>query len=84
MLILIAAALIATAQPVSNPMPAAPAAAVSAPTSRRDEIVCKTVIWSGGGAPQRACVTRAQWEERSAQDQQNLARFQLRSYSAAR
>ena len=84
MLILIAAALTATAQPVSNPMPAAPAAAVSAPTSRRDEIVCKTVMWQGIGAAQRACVTRAQWEERSAQEQQNLARFQLRSYSAAR
>ncbi len=79
MLILIAAALTATAQPVSNPTPAAPAAAVSAPSSRRDEIVCKTVIWEGLGAPQRACATRRQWEERSAEERQALTQFQLRS-----
>ena len=94
MLPLIVAALAATAQPVSPPTsPEASAVTVqSAPqstlqstrASRRNQIVCKAVIWQGIGAAQHVCATRAQWEARSAQERQNLVQFQLRSYSAGR
>ena len=85
MLNLIIAALASTASPAA-PTPPPPQAipAVATHLSRRDEVICKVVMWPGIGTPQRACAPRWEWDQRTAREQQVLSQYQQRTYSSGR
>ena len=82
MLNLIIAALAATASPAVPTLQAIPAVATH--LSRRDEVICKVVMWPGIGTPQRACAPRWEWDQRTAREQQVLSQYQQRTYSSGR
>ncbi|MBI5942250.1 MAG: hypothetical protein HY859_17720 [Caulobacterales bacterium] len=68
-----ATALASDAAPAASP-PAAVPAPVVAPEATKDPNarVCKTTPVIGTRVPSRVCMTRAEWEQRSRQDKQDL------------
>jgi len=68
-LTVLAAATPEAAQTTAAPAPA-PAAAPAA--KAKDEMVCKTVQVTGSRFPKKECYSKAEYEEKRAQDQQHL------------